>query len=139
MAGQATTIEDLNGLMRLMMKSALERMLDTEMDVHLGRRPAAAGDSALLATEMPPDSEPTPPLTRPGKRPPNPRNGRSQKTVQGVVWIYYSAQIMFLGAELTQVYARRYGSGMKSDGVDTTPPSAPTMQGLHQSLAKTHG
>ena len=38
-AGQARTIEDVNGLMRLMMKSALERMLDTEMDVHLGRRP----------------------------------------------------------------------------------------------------
>ena len=39
-AGQATTAEDLNGLMRLMMKSALERMLDTEMDVHLGRKTA---------------------------------------------------------------------------------------------------
>jgi putative transposase len=37
-AGQARTAEDLNGLMRLMMKSALERMLDTEMDVHLGRK-----------------------------------------------------------------------------------------------------
>ena len=41
MAGEARTIEDINGLMRLMMKSALERMLNTEMDVHLGRRPAA--------------------------------------------------------------------------------------------------
>ena len=37
-ASQARTIEDLNGLMRLMMKSALERMLNTEMDVHLGRK-----------------------------------------------------------------------------------------------------
>ena len=36
-ASEATTIEDLNGLM---MKSGLERMLDTEMDVHLGRRSA---------------------------------------------------------------------------------------------------
>ena len=33
-ASQARTAEDLNGLMRLMMKSALERMLNTEMDVH---------------------------------------------------------------------------------------------------------
>ena len=41
-ASEATTIEDLNGLMRLMMKSGLERMLDTEMDVHLGRRSAPA-------------------------------------------------------------------------------------------------
>ena len=39
-AGEATTIEELNELIRLMMKSGLERMLDTEMDVHLGRRPA---------------------------------------------------------------------------------------------------
>lgn len=42
-AGSATTIEELNQLMRLMMKSGLERMLDTEMDVHLGRRPSARG------------------------------------------------------------------------------------------------
>ena len=37
-AGQAKTAEDLNGLMRLMMKSALEQMLNGEMDCHLGRR-----------------------------------------------------------------------------------------------------
>ncbi len=45
-AGQARTIEDVNELMRLMMKSALERMLNTEMDVHLGRR--SPGGSARL-------------------------------------------------------------------------------------------
>ena len=27
-----------------------------------------------------------------------------------LIWIYYSAQILFLGAEFTQVYANRYGS-----------------------------
>ena len=27
-----------------------------------------------------------------------------------LVWIYYSAQVFFLGAEFTQVYARKYGS-----------------------------
>jgi hypothetical protein len=27
-----------------------------------------------------------------------------------LVWIYYSAQIVFFGAEFTQVYARRFGS-----------------------------
>jgi membrane protein len=27
-----------------------------------------------------------------------------------LLWIYYSAQILFFGAELTQVYATRYGS-----------------------------
>ena len=41
MAAQVTTLDDLNGLMRSMMKTALERMLNTEMDVHLGRRTAA--------------------------------------------------------------------------------------------------
>jgi membrane protein len=29
-----------------------------------------------------------------------------------LVWLYYSAQIMLFGAELTFVYARRYGSGV---------------------------
>jgi membrane protein len=27
-----------------------------------------------------------------------------------LVWVYYAAQILFFGAELTQVYARRRGS-----------------------------
>jgi hypothetical protein len=36
-ASQAKTLDDVNGLLNVLMKSALERMLDTEMDVHLGR------------------------------------------------------------------------------------------------------
>jgi transposase-like protein len=71
-AGQATTVEELNELMRLMLKSGLERMLNTEMDVHLGRRPgveSAASSSAAPAGEK--------------RRSPNRRNGRSRKTVQG--------------------------------------------------------
>jgi transposase-like protein len=48
-AGSATTIEELNGLVRLMMKSGLERMLDAEMDVHLGRRPGAASGKLAAA------------------------------------------------------------------------------------------
>lgn len=68
-AESATTIGELNELMRLMMKSGLERMLDTEMDVHLGRR----GSS--------PEGESPAAAAKPG--PPNRRNGRSQKTVQG--------------------------------------------------------
>jgi transposase-like protein len=75
-AAEAKTAEDLNGLMRLMMKSALERMLNTELDVHLGRRPKA------VATAAPAEqSSPAEPRTR--KRSPNRRNGHSQKTVQG--------------------------------------------------------
>ena len=37
-----------------------------------------------------------------------------------LAWIYYSAQILFLGAEFTQVYARRYGSQIIS--VDSRLP-----------------
>lgn len=32
-----------------------------------------------------------------------------------LIWIYYSAQILFFGAEFTQVYANRYGSKMIPD------------------------
>jgi len=75
-AGQATTAEELNGLMRLMLKSALERMLNTEMDVHLGRRPESP--SAAAAAEQPAAAR-----ASGAKRPSNRRNGRSSKTVQG--------------------------------------------------------
>jgi membrane protein len=36
--------------------------------------------------------------------------GAAGSLVVLIVWIYYSAQILFFGAELTQVYARRHGS-----------------------------
>jgi putative transposase len=65
-ANSATTITELNQLMRLMMKSGLERMLNTEMDVHLGRKEDAESPAAEEA-----------------KRTGNRRNGRSKKTVQG--------------------------------------------------------
>lgn len=78
MATQVTTLDDLNGLMRTMMKTALERMLNTEMDVHLGRRaePAVAeATPSCPATEA--AAEPA------GTTPKNRRNGHSQKTVSG--------------------------------------------------------
>ena len=80
-AAGASTIDDLNGLMRLMMKSALERMLNTEMDVHLGRRPSLVSSVAEAPLgEAWTHDEPRPAST---KRSPNRRNGRSRKTVQG--------------------------------------------------------
>jgi transposase-like protein len=83
-ANQARTAEDLNGLMRLMMKSALERMLNTELDVHLGRRslPKSAV-TELPPEEMPPSSEPSDDAESLPKDSRNRRNGKSQKTVQG--------------------------------------------------------
>ena len=79
-ASQARTAEDLNNLMRLMMKSALERMLNTELDVHLGRKTLAAADGQAPAVEGAAASRPAPTGK---KRSPNRRNGHSPKTVQG--------------------------------------------------------
>lgn len=38
--------------------------------------------------------------------------GAAGSLVAVLVWIYYSSQILFFGAELTQVYAKSYGSGI---------------------------
>jgi transposase-like protein len=64
LAGQAGTIDELNALLRGLMKSALQRILDAEMDAHLAQK--------------------DPPLPfEPRPAPKNRRNGRSSKTVQG--------------------------------------------------------
>jgi transposase-like protein len=83
-----STQQELSDMMRLMTKTVIEKMLDAEMDVHLGGSrsaspgTAAAGEvvgqpvneQASVATgELPQDSQKTP----------NRRNGRSKKTVQG--------------------------------------------------------
>jgi membrane protein len=39
--------------------------------------------------------------------------GAAGSVIIMIAWIYYSAQILFLGAEFTQVYANRYGSHLK--------------------------
>lgn len=83
-AGQATTAGDLNGLMRLMLKSALERMLNTEMDVHLGRRVSTSSAEAEAPAAEPTPAEETPVLPSSAvKRKPNRRNGRSSKMISG--------------------------------------------------------
>ena len=38
--------------------------------------------------------------------------GAAGSLVVILVWVYFSAQITFLGAEITQVYANMYGSHM---------------------------
>jgi putative transposase len=81
LAAQLTTLEDLNGLMRTMMKTALERMLNTEMDVHLQRRgPTEATQTPPTqspATQSPATGAPDSVATAPKNR----RNGHSKKTV----------------------------------------------------------
>jgi putative transposase len=70
LATQAGSIDELNGLFRGLMKAALQRMLDTELDVHLGRKEAPAPLD-------PPAGDPA------ADTPKNRRNGYSKKTVQG--------------------------------------------------------
>jgi len=57
-------------------------------------------------------------------------HGAAGSLVVLVVWIYYASQILFFGAELTQVVARRYGSKTFSppkrhDHAPTAKPAAP--------------
>lgn len=41
--------------------------------------------------------------------------GAAGSVIVLLVWVYYSAQILFFGAEFTQVYARKYGSQIVPD------------------------
>lgn len=46
-----------------------------------------------------------------------------------LVWVYYSAQILLLGAEFTQVYARRYGMRIEPSEHATWAPDAERIDG----------
>jgi len=85
-AAQASTADDLGKLMRLLVKSALERMLNTEMDVHLGRRSVAGAAVVEPVLENAPatdESDARRPPASPAQRSSNRRNGRSRKSVRG--------------------------------------------------------
>jgi membrane protein len=57
--------------------------------------------------------------------------GAAGSLVVLVVWIYYSAQIMLFGAELTQVYAKRFGSRIvPKPGAQAVTNEARAQQGL---------
>ena len=45
-----------------------------------------------------------------------------------LIWVYYSAMILFLGAEFTQVYARTYGTlrPPTKAGIEASKANAPT-------------
>jgi membrane protein len=57
--------------------------------------------------------------------------GAAESLVVFVVWVYYSAQVLFLGAEFTKVYANRFGSRIRParDAVPVTD-EARAQQGL---------
>jgi membrane protein len=54
--------------------------------------------------------------------------GAAGSLVLLLVWIYYSAQILFFGAEFTEVYANNYGSKILPEGEQTVPQSGRTEQ-----------
>jgi membrane protein len=41
--------------------------------------------------------------------------GAAGSIVALVIWVYYSAQVLLVGAEFTEAYARRYGSRITPD------------------------
>lgn len=43
----------------------------------------------------------------------SPTFGAAGSLVIFLIWVYYSAQILFPGAEFTQVYANKYGEGIR--------------------------
>lgn len=51
--------------------------------------------------------------------------GAAGSLVLLLVWIYYSAQILFFGAEFTQVYANNYGSKIIPEGKEETAKPRP--------------
>lgn len=48
-----------------------------------------------------------------GKAAPGSSYGAAGSIIALVVWVYYAAQILFMGAEFTQVEARRHGAGIR--------------------------
>jgi membrane protein len=60
--------------------------------------------------------------------------GAAGSLVLLLLWIYYSAQILFFGAEFTQVYANKYGSKIIPEGEGKTAP--PESKGTKDLRAK---
>ncbi|GAB4450055.1 MAG: YihY/virulence factor BrkB family protein [Chloroflexi bacterium OHK40] len=57
--------------------------------------------------------------------------GAAGSLVVILVWVYFSAQILFFGAEFTQVYARRYGSRIRpSDNAVPVTEAMRAQQGM---------
>jgi len=91
MAGGISTQQELSSMLRLMTRTMIERMLDAEMDVHLGRKecpangPASSSDAeAFESASQTAEAVATASVVTPASgKSANRRNGRSRKTVQG--------------------------------------------------------
>ena len=65
-----------------------------------------------------------------GKAAPGSSYGAAGSIIALVVWVYYAAQILFLGAEFTQVQARRNGAGIRpSEGA--VPADSDSERAVH--------
>lgn len=57
--------------------------------------------------------------------------GAAGSVILLLLWVYYSVQILFLGAEFTQVYATEYGSGLRPErGAVVLTEEAKAKQGM---------
>jgi membrane protein len=57
--------------------------------------------------------------------------GAAGSVIVLLVWVYYSSQILFLGAEFTQVYANRYGSHVvPAENAEPLPTEKRAQEGL---------
>jgi membrane protein len=52
--------------------------------------------------------------------------GAAASIVVLLIWVYYTAQLVLMGAEFTNVYARRYGS--RRDAVERRPDEGPSKE-----------
>lgn len=77
LAGTISTQHELRDVLGTLTKAMIERMLDAEMDVHLGRFRPPAGEPPAEQPATPPDA------SGQARRSGNRRNGRSRKTVHG--------------------------------------------------------
>jgi membrane protein len=68
-----------------------------------------------------------------GKKATSSSYGAAGSLIILLLWVYYSAQILFFGAEVTQVYARKHGSmqGETKPAATTPPALRPAEAGLY--------
>jgi membrane protein len=67
--------------------------------------------------------------------------GAATSVILVLTWVYYSAMILYFGAEFTEAYARKYGGGvivnknavhiLKQESVVNTPPQPPAHSHRH--------
>lgn len=71
-----------------------------------------------------------------GQAAPGSAYGAAGSFVVLLIWIYYSSQILLLGAEFTQVYAHRYGTGRSADLRSENAPRTPAAESPHAEPAQ---